>query len=165
MNTNNSFLDSIQPQYNLSKDSLTYSKDILKVLLSIEYTLYVKTQNYHWNVTGVSFASLHELFGDQYKKSAEFIDQIAEQIRKYGSAVPGSMGEFSILNNNTVNEVVGNLWGQANMLKDLLISNEIISQYINGLFIDRLDLATQNLIGEILDFHMKNAWMLRAHLE
>lgn len=165
MNTEDSFLDRIQPQYILHKDNLEYTKNILKVLLGIEYALYVKTQNYHWNVTGVSFASLHKLFEEQYKASAEFIDRIAEQIRKYGLVAPGSMSEFLILNNNVINETMGGLWGQAKMISDLMLSNEIIVQYINSLTIDNFDLAIQNLLGDLLDFHMKNSWMLRAHLE
>lgn len=146
-----------------------YQNELLRVLMGIEYTLYVKTQNYHWNVTGMSFSGIHKLLEEQYKGLQEFIDRIAEQIRKYGSAAPGSMAEFIQLNNSlpgtNIPEVIGSLLGQEKMLDDLRDSNERVCQFINNLSLTQLDLAIQNLLGEVLDLHMKNAWMLRAHFQ
>src|SRR5690625_2797830 len=78
----------------ISHDQIEKTVDIFKVLLGMEYVLYVKLQNFHWNVTGMSFDGIHKLFEKQYETSAKFIDEIAEHIRVFGVASPGSMKEF-----------------------------------------------------------------------
>jgi len=128
------------------------------MLLGTEYVLLVKTQNYHWNITGMSFSGLHSLLGDQYKALQEFVDRIAEQIRKYDQPSPGSMKEFLELN-KVIAENRGGQYNPQLMIEDLAMNNEYLTSLIN-----RFDLATQNMLGEIQDFHMKNTWMLRAHL-
>ena len=158
----NSFLSSNNSLPNFGIDTKNMV-DSLKLLLSMEYTLYVKTQNYHWNITGFSFSSLHKLLSKQYLTSSTFIDRIAEQIRKYGYPSPGSMYEFLSLQQNIV-EAPGLILDQNVAINDLMMSNETIIRYINELNVYEMDLATQNLLGEILDVHMKNSWMLRSHL-
>lgn len=148
-----------------SKHGRLRSGGVLTVLLASEYVLYVKTQNAHWNLTGPLFSSLHKLFGDQYKELADFIDRIAEQIRKYGVASIGSMQEFVKFNLGR-QEIPGRLVPGLDLVKELLASNEDLIENIERLQEnDDYDLATQNLLGDLLDFHLKNSWMLRVHLE
>lgn len=137
----------------------------LQRLLAAEYVLYVKTQNFHWNVVGPLFVSLHKLFGDQYTQLAEFIDRIAEQIRKYALTSPGSMREFVSLNPGAP-ESSGSLINGMVAVEELLESNNAVIQYINGILnTEKFDLATQELLGALLNFHLKSSWMLRSHLE
>lgn len=155
-----------------TKQLLNYVISTLKKILSMEYIIYVKTQNFHWNVTGISFRSLHKLFEDQYKKSASFIDKIAEQIRIYGSSTPGSMNEFLTINSsvknineiNEINEINGNIIKETDAVFILAKDNENIVKYINNIKTLYLDLGTQNLLGDLINFHLKNVWMLKAHL-
>ena len=156
--------DQLPPNYGFN---VTYMVNILKALLGIEYTLYVKTQNFHWNLIGPIFLTIHKELAKQYKQLCLFIDQIAEQIRKYGTAAPGSFQEFIDLNKQVpgIKEREGGLIGQNKVLSELLVDHERVIQIINSLDNNRIDLATQNLIGEILDFHMKAAWIWRVHQE
>lgn len=151
----------------LDATQLDKSADTFKVLLGMEYVLYVKTQSFHWNVTGMSFVGLHQLFGEQYQKLAKYIDEIAEQIRQYGEVAPGSTVEFLQLNSagNGEGETPGELSGQVIMLNALLRSHEAIARYIQAVDETKLDLASQDLLGKLYDFHTKAAWMLRAHLQ
>jgi starvation-inducible DNA-binding protein len=143
-----------------------YMADMLRYLLSIEYVLYVKIQNFHWNVTGMSFVGIHELLGKHYAQVAEFIDQLAEQIRKYGKPSPGSLQEFLTINNQVggLEENPGILINERDVVSIMITSNEKLIQSINSLDNSQIDLATQNLLGSILDFHMKAVWMWTSHL-
>ena len=138
----------------------------LRILLSIEYTLYVKIQNFHWNLIGMSFICVHELLGKHYSQVGEFIDQIAEQIRKYGYSAPGSLQELLEINNqvNGIKERPGIIIKKELAIAEMVTDHEIIIRNINSFDITRLDLATQNMLGNILDFHMKAAWIWRSHL-
>lgn len=157
--------DTISPKY--GNADLDYMSTILKALLGIEYILYVKIQNFHWNLTGMSFVGIHELLGKHYAQVGEFIDQIAEQIRKYGQASPGSLQEFLSINNqiNGIEENSGILIKDRSVASIMTVSHEKVIQLINSFDISHIDLATQNMLGTILDFHMKAAWMWRSHLE
>lgn len=135
----------------------------LKLLLATEYVLYVNTQSLHWNVTGMAFGSLHELFRQQYVQLAEFIDLTAEQIRKYGEAAPGSLSEF--LSTSRVEELRGGLVGQRDAVNAAYQDNLTLINLIQSFDPNDYDLATQGLLTDLLDAHLKNAWMLRAHLE
>jgi starvation-inducible DNA-binding protein len=151
----------------LNRRQLDTSADTFKVLLGMEYVLYVKIQNFHWNITGMSFVGLHELFMEEYKQLRKYIDQIAEQIRQYGEAAPGSMSEFLNLNQQGEGneEVIGDTSGQITILNQAIASHESIAKFIQRLGVQELDLAAQELIGKLYDFHTKAAWMLRSHLE
>jgi starvation-inducible DNA-binding protein len=139
---------------------------VLKFLLGMEYVLYAKVQNFHWNLVGMSFIGLHKLLDKHYKQIGKFIDRIAEQIRKYGQVAPGSLQEFLILNSkaNGIEEVSGELINETNAVSLSVIAHERIIQTINSLEPNLIDLATQNLLGDLLDFHMTAAWMLNSHL-
>jgi len=131
----------------------------LKIILADSYALYLKTQNYHWNVTGTEFKTLHLLFEDQYQELAESIDEIAERIRILGQKVP-ALSDFiklsSISNAHTD-------FNSVQMLKDLAKDQEIMVTNLNiGLKIVQKasDEASADLIVGRITIHEKNRWML-----
>lgn len=137
----------------------------LEKLLADTYTLYLKTQNYHWNVTGPSFNSLHTLFQAQYEDMILANDLIAERIRTLGEKAPGSFSSF--LKITSIKEENGN--PKANeMVKNLAQDQETLVKSAQAV----LDAAQENgddptvdlAIGR-MEIHQKNQWMLNAHLE
>lgn len=141
-------------------------QNIFSILLGMEYVLLVKTQNYHWNLVGAQFSSLHKLFDDQYNTLQELIDRIAEQIRKFRFFVPATMKDFIYLNELGKGEP--ELEGKKLILKNinhLIKSHNKVVTYINSVKVDQLDIASQNLMGDVLDFHMKSLWMLEATIQ
>ncbi|MCS5712343.1 ferritin-like domain-containing protein [Candidatus Berkiella aquae] len=136
----------------------------LKVFLANTYTLYLKTQNYHWNVIGPHFHSLHNLFEEQYKELANAVDEIAERIRALGDVTPGSLEEFSKL--KTISEAKTRI-DDISMIKDLIESHEIICKHVNLILRqaqDEQDDVTQDLLIGRLRVHEKTLWMLRAYV-
>lgn len=96
-------------------------------MLSNYYALYIKTQSYHWNVNGINFPQLHEMFEDQYKQLAGEIDEIAERIRALGEKVPASLGKFD---SYSVIQIPHENATAIDMLKDLYESNNKIMSVI-----------------------------------
>ncbi|MCC5866693.1 MAG: DNA starvation/stationary phase protection protein [Wenzhouxiangella sp.] len=137
----------------------------LSVLLASSYTLYLKTHNYHWNVTGPMFTTLHTLFETQYTELALAVDEIAERIRTLGAFAPGSYSAFAQL--STVNEETGRPAAKE-MIGNLVADQEKLAaaarQVIEAAEAVR-DQASADLATRRLDVHEKNAWMLRSHLE
>ncbi len=136
----------------------------LKVLLADTYALYLKTQNYHWNVVGPQFHAYHVLFEEEYKELQEAIDEIAERIRTKGELSPGSFKEFNDL--KTINEAKSKIDALA-MVKDLSESHEKICKSLHALLEEAKkdnDDVTQDLILERMEYHEKTTWMLRSHL-
>ncbi len=136
----------------------------LKVVLANTYTLYLKTQNYHWNVVGAHFHHFHLLFEEQYKALAEAADVIAERIRALGVVAPGSFEEFSNL--KTIQEAQQQIDAFA-MIKDLIESHEAVCKNIKLILQqakDEEDEVTQDLLIQRLAEHEKALWMLRALL-
>lgn len=137
----------------------------LKVLLASSYTLYLKTQNYHWNVTGPMFGTLHTLFETQYTELAAAVDEIAERIRALGEFAPGSLREFSKL--SLVKEATGRPKA-TDMIRELASDNRLLSTAAHRVIEaadDAADQATADLGTRRVDIHEKNAWMLQSHLE
>ena len=137
----------------------------LEVLLASSYTLYLKTHNFHWNVTGPMFTTLHTLFETQYTELALAVDEIAERIRALGAPAPGSYSEFTAL--STVTESQGRVQA-TDMIRELVTDQEKIAALSRELIErteDGPDPATADLATRRLDVHEKNAWMLRSHLE
>lgn len=136
----------------------------LKILLADTYTLYLKTQNFHWNVTGPNFKNLHEMFEGQYKELAGAVDEIAERIRSLGFIAPGSYREFSELANLKDAEKLGSA---EDMIKELIADHEVIIQHMRGVMpgISDVDdeVSMDLFIGRMAD-HEKTAWMLRSSL-
>jgi starvation-inducible DNA-binding protein len=136
-----------------------------KKLLADSYTLYLKTHNYHWNVVGPMFNSLHLLFESQYAELAEAVDEIAERIRTIGHHAPGSYSEFSQLSN--MEEAQPNTSAQ-DMLRHLANDqHQIVSSAKTLLEVAEKadDAATVDLATRRIETHQKNAWMLQSHLE
>jgi starvation-inducible DNA-binding protein len=137
----------------------------LSVLLASSYTLYLKTQNYHWNVTGPMFATLHTLFETQYTELAAANDEIAERIRALDAFAPGSLAEFSKL--SVVKEARGRSTAKE-MIQTLVADQRAVARAAHEV-IDAAeksgDQATVDLGTRRVNIHEKNAWMLQSHLE
>ncbi len=139
--------------------------DSLSTLLASSYTLYLKTHNYHWNVTGPMFTTLHTLFETQYTELALAVDEIAERIRTVGAFAPGSYTAFAKL--TTVKEENGRPKA-TDMIRNLVSDQEAIAKAARSVIAaaDKAgDQATVDLATRRLDVHQKNAWMLQSHLE
>lgn len=137
----------------------------LSHLLANTYTVYLKTQNFHWNVTGPYFPQLHQLFNDQYEELAEAVDVIAERIRALGSFAPASFTEFQKL--STLKEGGDHDITSNDMVKKLMKDHEAISQQLLEIFTkveEANDQGTMDMLIERLRAHDKMAWMLRSSL-
>ena len=149
----------------ISEDQRKKIADGLAKVLADSYMLYLKTHNYHWNVTGQHFHSLHEQFEEQYTELAEAIDEIAERIRSLGFRSPGSFREFSEL--TSIEEDTDHPKAME-MVRRLALSNEALIRTVRQevpACDEAGDEATLDLLTQRLDVHSKTAWMLRAHLE
>ena len=134
-------------------------------LLADSYTLYLKTHNFHWNVTGPMFTTLHTLFETQYTELALAVDQIAERIRALGEIAPGSYTEFARL--AKVKEATS-VPPAVEMIRQLVADYETVAATAQEVFdvADELgDQATADLATQRIQISEKNAWMLRSHLE
>ncbi len=135
-------------------------------LLAETFLVYTKTLNYHWNVTGPHFFTLHEVFEQQYKELSAFIDVIAERIRVLGFASPGSLKEFLQLAGN-IQETEGRLSSAQSMVEDLLQDRQMLEKFIriNLTEVSQTeDEGTIDLLIYQLQAHQKAAWMLQAYL-
>ncbi|MDP1880365.1 MAG: DNA starvation/stationary phase protection protein [Parachlamydiaceae bacterium] len=137
----------------------------LSLALADTYVLYVKTQNFHWNIIDPGFYSLHIFLEKQYEELADGIDELAERIRMLGEKTPGTLKHF--LEMTSIKEASEDL--DANeMLKDLLNGHETISRFLRErieLVNKLLDQASGDLLIKQLAFHEKSAWMLRASIQ
>ncbi len=136
----------------------------LSRLLADSYTLYLKTHNFHWNVTGPHFKSLHELFEMHYTELATAVDEIAERIRALGVAAPGSYAQFAELTRIQEETTVP---GWRDMVKQLIEAHEIVICTARSLLatVDEAnDEVTLGLLGDRMSVHEKTAWMLRSVL-
>jgi len=137
----------------------------LSKVLADTYLVYLKTHNYHWNVTGPHFHSLHEQFEEQYTELAEAVDVIAERIRALGHRAPGSFREFNEL--TSIKEDTDQP-DAMEMVRRLAVDNETILRTARQALPaceGAGDEASIDLITERLHIHSKTAWMLRSHLE
>lgn len=134
----------------------------LSHLMADTYTLYLKTQNFHWNVQGPLFHSLHEMFEQQYTELAEAVDTIAERIRALGSPAPGSYAVFLEL--NSIEEETGHPDAKK-MVEQLVLGQEAIIRLARSLYPaveEASDEATMDLLTVRIEVHEKAAWMLRS---
>ena len=148
----------------LNKEDRINIAEGLSKLLANSYTLYLKTHNYHWNVTGPMFVTLHTLFEEQYTELATAVDEIAERIRALGEFAPGSYKAFSEL---TDIEEESDIPNAMTMIENLLKSNEILVRNARELLANSAlehDDASADLITQRLQTHEKTAWMLRSLL-
>ncbi len=139
--------------------------DGLSHLLADTYTLYVKTHNFHWNVTGRMFQTLHSMFETQYKALAESVDEIAERIRALGHPAPGSFSQFAEL--TSIEEERG-VPAAEEMVRQLVRGHEAAVRTARSVFASAEsanDQVTVDLLTERMQQHEKFAWMLRSLLE
>jgi starvation-inducible DNA-binding protein len=138
--------------------------DGLSRLLADTYSLYLKTHNYHWNVTGPMFNTLHLMFEEQYNELWIAVDLIAERIRSLGAFAPGSYSAFAEL--SSIPEADG-VPSAEEMLADLVAGHEAVTRTARSVFplADAAnDESTADVITQRLQVHEKTAWMLRSML-
>jgi starvation-inducible DNA-binding protein len=136
----------------------------LSRLLADSYTLYLKTHNFHWNVTGPMFNTLHLMFETQYTELALAVDQIAERIRALGFPAPGSYADFARL--SSIKEAQGVPTAE-DMIRELVEGQEAVVRTARATFpdVDRAgDEPSADLLTQRMQVHEKNAWMLRSML-
>jgi len=134
-------------------------------LLADSYTLYLKTQNFHWNVTGPMFTSLHLMFEAHYTELAMAVDLIAERIRALGAFAPGSFAAYTRLGSVEESETVP---PAEEMIRQLLVGHEQVARTARGVFATAAaanDQSTADLLTQRLQVHEKTAWMLRSVIE
>ena len=139
--------------------------DALSHMLADSYILYLKTHNFHWNVTGPMFQTLHIMFMDQYTEQWNALDLIAERIRALGHVAPGSYKRYVEL--STIQEEEG-VPSAHDMIRQLVAGNEAVCRTARGALThadDAGDDPTVDLLTQRLQVHEKNAWMLRVLLE
>jgi starvation-inducible DNA-binding protein len=145
------------------KDRKAIAKGLSR-LLADSYTLYLKTHNYHWNVTGPMFSTLHLMFEQQYTELALAVDAIAERIRALGMPAPGSYQAFAALTEIKEETSVPDA---SEMIRQLVSGQETVVRTARDVF--RVaekanDEPTADLLTQRMQIHEKNAWMLRSML-
>jgi starvation-inducible DNA-binding protein len=147
-----------------SADRAKIAKGLSKFLAD-SHTLYLQTHNFHWNVTGPMFNTLHTMFMTQYSEQWAALDLIAERIRALGHPAPGTYAAYAKL--ASVKEVSG-VPKAMEMVRLLVDAQEATARTARGLFpiVDKAnDQPTADLLTQRLDVHEKTAWMLRSLLE
>ena len=137
----------------------------LSKLLADSYTLYLKSHNYHWNVTGPMFQTLHLMFEQHYNELALAVDEIAERIRALGYPAPATYREFAKL--TSIDEDAGVIIAM-DMVANLVDGHNAVAATARGVvaLADKAnDVATADLATRRIDLHEKTAWMLRSLLE
>lgn len=137
----------------------------LSTLLADSYSLYLMTHNFHWNVKGPMFNTLHTMFMTQYTEQWAALDLIAERIRALGEPAPGTYKEFAKL--TSIDEVQGTPKAME-MVRLLVKAQEATAKTARKLFplVDKVnDQPTADLLTQRQDVHEKTAWMLRSLLE
>ncbi|MCR9221768.1 MAG: DNA starvation/stationary phase protection protein [Alphaproteobacteria bacterium] len=139
--------------------------DGLARVLADSYTLYIKTHNFHWNVTGPMFHTLHAMFEQQYTELATAVDEVAERIRALGAFAPGSYKAFSDL--TAIPEETG-VPAAEDMIRQLVKGHETVARTARGVFPiveEAGDEPTADLLTQRMQIHEKTAWMLRSLLQ
>lgn len=140
---------------------------ILQGALADENLLYIKNRNYHWNVTGPRFHTLHVFLEEQYKLIEEKADAVAERVRQVGGFPAGTMEEFKKLGH--LEEKPGNRPKADKMISDLVDDHETIIRELRKGLDDCEekfeDAGTADFLTGLMEDHEEMAWMLRAHLE
>jgi starvation-inducible DNA-binding protein len=146
----------------LSVDARKELAEGLGRLQADTFALYLKSHNYHWNVTGPMFRSLHLMFDEQYTELWTAVDEIAERIRSLGHTAPGTMAEFMRLSSVPDEEAIPEAM---EMVTDLAEGHEIVALTAKEIveIAERAgDVATADLATRRVDVSEKSAWMLRA---
>ena len=149
----------------IDKNDRELIADGLGKLLADTYSLYLKTHNFHWNVTGPMFQTLHLMFEAQYNELALAVDLIAERIRSLGFPAPGTYSEYAKL--SSIKETAGVPKAQ-DMIRLLVEGQEAVVRTARSLYpaVEKAsDEATADLLTQRIQLHEKTAWMLRSLLE
>jgi starvation-inducible DNA-binding protein len=157
-------LENVQIDIGIAEDDRQAIARGLASLLADTYTLYLKTHNYHWNVTGPMFTTLHQMFEQQYNELALAVDQVAERIRALGVFAPGSYSAFAALASI---EEAREVPSAEEMIRDLVADNEAVARTARAIFpiVEAAnDQPTADLLTQRLQVHEKTAWMLRSLL-
>lgn len=147
-----------------AKDREAVAHELSKMLAD-SYTLYLTTHNFHWNVTGPLFNTLHAMFMTQYTEQWQALDEIAERIRALGHYAPGTYAQYSRL---TSIKSVDDVPDAGEMILFLVKGNEAVAKTARAALKraeEASDAPTVDLLTRRLDIHEKNAWMLRSLLE
>jgi len=147
-----------------AKERVAIAKGLSR-LLADSYTLYLTTHNFHWNVTGPMFQTLHVMFEAHYTELATAVDLIAERIRSLGHTAPGSFSEFQKL--TSLDEVKG-VPKAEEMVRLLVLGHEGVARTAREVFPAAekgSDEATVDLLTQRIQLHEKTAWMLRSLLD
>jgi starvation-inducible DNA-binding protein len=153
---------------NMAKKSPKKTSEVVETLsrlLASTYTLYLKTHNFHWNVKGPMFTTLHTLFEVEYNELALAVDTIAERIRAVGAPAPATYTAFQEL--SAVKERPG-VPSAKEMLKELSRDQGIVAECARELLRTASavgDDASEDLAVQRINVHEKNAWMLHSHLD
>lgn len=151
----------------LAKEGRAQCIQRLNVLLADETVLYIKTKNYHWNVTGVHFYNLHALFEKQYEELDLFIDEIAERVRALGGDTVATLREYA--ETSRLEEQPGTVPESREMVRTLLRDHESVIRSLRADVEDcseqHHDEGTANFLTDLMFKHEKIAWMLRSILE
>lgn len=138
---------------------------LAKIAFASEYSFFIKAQNFHWNVEGMFFESLHNLFGKIYEEVYGSIDTFAEQIRALGTYTPASFARLSML---TQLEDQTEILDSKQMVQELLVDNEKMKVILKKLF-EMSEAAGEHGFSDFvagrIDAHAKHGWMLRATLK
>lgn len=140
----------------------------LSRFLADSYTLYLKTHNFHWNVTGPMFNALHTMFETQYTEQWTALDDIAERIRALGFNAPGSYAEFARLTSIPEEPGLTEAADWREMVRQLVVGNEAVCRTARAVLDqadDADDAPTEDLLTQRLQTHEKYAWMLRSLLQ
>ena len=150
----------------ITADDRSAISDGLSRLLADTYTLYLTTHNFHWNVTGPMFNTLHEMFMVQYTELWSSVDLIAERIRSLGHKAPGSYAQFGAL--ASISDAPAEPPKALEMIAILVSGHEAVARTARAVFpaAEKAgDEPTADLLTQRLTVHEKTAWMLRSMLE
>ena len=165
MRTERSAMGGPRIDIGISENDRRKIADGLGRLLADTYTLYLKTHNFHWNVTGPMFQTLHLMFEEQYNELATAVDLIAERIRALGFPAPGSYREFMAATSIADARAEA---GATDMIRELVDGQEAVVRTARSILpvADKAaDQPTIDLLTQRLQVHEKAAWMLRSLLE
>jgi starvation-inducible DNA-binding protein len=154
----------VEPNIGIDRNTRQQIAAGLSRLLADTYTLYLKTHNYHWNVTGPMFNTLHLMFETQYNELALAVDLIAERIRALGEPAPGTYSAFARL---TAIKERDDVPSAEEMIRDLVVGQETVVRTARDLFplVDGAhDEPSADLMTQRMQAHEKAAWMLRSLL-
>ena len=142
------------------------TQQLLNGILADEFVVYVRILNYHWNVRGMQFHSLHEFFEKLYVQQAKTIDDIAEKVRSLGAFATATLEEY--LGNSRLKEKIGEPPDPRVMIATLAADHEVILKRVREALtvVDKYDdPSTDNFLCDLLEKHEKTLWMLQAHLD